>query len=51
MLERRMINKLLAMRLHGVVEGLKTQEQDSTIRELSLGNRFRCEVRNGILVG
>ena len=42
MLEQPMINKLLAMRLHGMAEALKTQEQDSTVRELSFLERLAC---------
>ena len=40
MLEQPMNEKLLAMRLHGMVEGLKTQEQDSASRELSFLDRL-----------
>jgi DNA replication protein DnaC len=40
MLEQPMINKLLAMRLHGMAEALKAQEQDSTVRELSFLERL-----------
>jgi DNA replication protein DnaC len=40
MLEQPMLNKMLAMRLHGMAEALKTQEQDSTIRELSFMERL-----------
>jgi DNA replication protein DnaC len=35
-----MIEKLLAMRLHGMVEGLKTQEQDAAARELAFLERL-----------
>jgi hypothetical protein len=35
MLKRPMIDKLLAMRLHGMAESLKAQEQDPAARELS----------------
>ena len=34
MLQQPMINKMLAMRLHGMAEALKTQEQDANTREL-----------------
>ena len=40
MLEQPMNEKLLAMRLHGMVEALKTQEQDSASRELSFLDRL-----------
>jgi DNA replication protein DnaC len=40
MLNQPMIEKLLAMRLHGIVEGVKTQEQDRTIGELSFLERL-----------
>src|SRR5271156_3881890 len=35
-----MIEKLLAMRLHGMAESLKTQEQDPSARELSFLERL-----------
>jgi DNA replication protein DnaC len=35
-----MMEKLLAMRLHGMVEGLKTQEQDAAARELPFLERL-----------
>jgi DNA replication protein DnaC len=40
MLEQPMKEKLLAMRLHGMVEALKAQEQDSAVRELSFLERL-----------
>ena len=40
MLKQPMIEKLAAMRLLGMVEALKTQEQDATARELSFLERF-----------
>ncbi len=40
MLKQPMIEKLLAMRLHGMAESLKTQEQDPTARELSFLERL-----------
>jgi DNA replication protein DnaC len=40
MLEQPMKEKLLAMRLHGMVEALKAQEQDSAARELSFLERL-----------
>src|SRR5258708_10198773 len=40
MLKQPMIEKLLAMRLHGMAESLKTQEQDPAARELSFLERF-----------
>ncbi len=40
MLNQPMIDKLLAMRLHGMVEALKAQEQDRTVHELSFLERF-----------
>jgi DNA replication protein DnaC len=40
MLEQPMREKLLAMRLHGMAEALKTQEQDSASRELSFLDRL-----------
>ena len=39
MLMQPMIEKLLAMRLHGMVEALKAQEQDQTVSELSFLER------------
>jgi len=36
MLQQPMIDKLLAMRLHGMAEALNTQEQDTAARELSV---------------
>ena len=40
MLNQPMIEKLLAMRLHGMVEALKAQEQDRAVNELSFLKRF-----------
>jgi len=40
MLQEPMLEKLLAMRLHGMVEGLKTQEQDPANRDLSFLERL-----------
>lgn len=40
MLQEPMMEKLLAMRLHGMVEGLKTQEQDPANRDLSFLERL-----------
>ena len=40
MLNQPMMEKLLAMRLQGMVEGLKTQEQDRAIHELSFLERL-----------
>ena len=40
MLKQPMIEKLAAMRLLGMVEALKTQEQDPSARELSFLERF-----------
>ena len=40
MLNQPMIEKLLAMRLQGMVEGLQTQEQDRAINELSFLERL-----------
>jgi hypothetical protein len=40
MLEQPMREKLLAMRLHGMAEALKTQEQDAASRELSFLDRL-----------
>ncbi|HEX6963299.1 MAG TPA: IS21-like element helper ATPase IstB [Lacipirellula sp.] len=40
MLEQPMMEKLLAMRLHGMVDALKAQEQDPTARELSFLERL-----------
>src|SRR5262249_41052042 len=39
MLNQPMIEKLLAMRLHGMVEALKSQEQDRSVGELSFLER------------
>jgi len=40
MLNQPMVEKLLAMRLHGMVEALKAQEQDRAVNELSFLERF-----------
>jgi hypothetical protein len=40
MLKQPMIEKLAVMRLPGMVEALKTQEQDPAARELSFSERF-----------
>ncbi|MBV8825201.1 MAG: IS21-like element helper ATPase IstB [Hyphomicrobiales bacterium] len=40
MLEQPMIEKLLAMRLHGMADALKAQEQDQAMRELSFLERL-----------
>jgi DNA replication protein DnaC len=40
MLQQPMMEKLLAMRLNGMAEALKAQEQDGTARELSFADRF-----------
>jgi DNA replication protein DnaC len=40
MLQEPMMEKLLAMRLHGMADGLKTQEQDPGTRELSFLERL-----------
>jgi len=40
MLEQPMLEKLLAMRLHGMADALKTQEQDPAIGELSFLERL-----------
>ncbi len=40
MLNQPMMEKLLAMRLHGMVEGLKTQAQDPAVHELSFLERL-----------
>src|SRR3984885_3468049 len=40
MLEQPMIEKLISMRLQGIVDALKTQEQDSGVRELSFVERL-----------
>ena len=40
MLKQPMIEKMLAMRLPGMVEALKTQEQDATSSELSFLERL-----------
>src|SRR5271169_2318765 len=40
MLEQPMIEKLLSMRLQGIADGLKAQEQDPGVRELSFVERL-----------
>lgn len=40
MLEQPMLEKLLALRLHGMAEALKTQQQDAAMRELSFLERL-----------
>lgn len=40
MLQEPMMQKLLAMRLHGMVDALKAQEQDTNVRELSFLERL-----------
>src|ERR1700686_5283198 len=40
MLKQPMVEKLLAMRLHGMAESLKTQEQDPAARELTFLERL-----------
>lgn len=40
MLEQPMIEKLLSMRLQGVADALKAQEQDAGVRELSFVERL-----------
>ena len=40
MLKQPMIEKLAAMRLHGMAEALKAQEQDPSARELSFLERL-----------
>jgi DNA replication protein DnaC len=40
MLNQPMLEKLLAMRLHGMVDALKAQEQDRTVNELSFLERL-----------
>ena len=40
MLQQPMINKMLAMRLHGMAEALKAQEQDTNVRDLSFLERL-----------
>jgi DNA replication protein DnaC len=44
MLKQPIIEKLLAMRLHGMAEALQSQEQDATIQELSLLERLGLRV-------
>src|SRR5215831_15898769 len=40
MLQEPMMQKLLAMRLHGIADALKAQEQDASTRELSFLERL-----------
>jgi hypothetical protein len=40
MLEQPMIERLLSMRLQGMADGLKAQEQDPAARELSFVERL-----------
>src|SRR5579872_5935749 len=40
MLEQPMINKLMTMRLHGMADARKVQEQDSAVRELAFLKRL-----------
>lgn len=40
MLNQPMMEKLLAMRLHGMIEGLKAQEQDQAVNELTFLERL-----------
>lgn len=40
MLQEPMIDKLLAMRLHGMADALKTQQQDPAVREPSFLDRL-----------
>jgi hypothetical protein len=40
MLQEPMIEKLMAMRLHGMADALKTQQQDPAARELSFLDRL-----------
>ena len=40
MLQEPMMEKLLAMRLHGMADALKAQQQDSATRELSFLDRL-----------
>ena len=40
MLQQPMMEKLIAMRLHGMAEGLRTQEQDPAAKELSFVERL-----------
>jgi hypothetical protein len=46
MLKQPMIEKLAAMRLLGMAEGLKAQEQDPSARELSSWNGSACSWTN-----
>ncbi len=40
MLQQPMMDKLIAMRLHGMVEAFKTQQQDAAANELSFAERL-----------
>ena len=42
MLQEPMMEKLTAMRLHGMVDALKAQEQDPAARELSFQKGLAC---------
>ena len=48
MLNQPMIEKLLAMRLHGMVEALKAQEQDRAVNELSFLERLALMIRSAM---
>ena len=42
MLQQPMMEKLIAMRLHGMAEALKAQQQDEAASELSFVERLAC---------
>ena len=46
MLQEPMIEKLMAMRLHGMADALKTQQQDPNARELSFLDRLAMLLTN-----
>ena len=48
MLQEPMMEKLLAMRLHGMADALKTQEQDPAARELSFLERLGATGRSPV---
>ena len=49
MLNQPLMEKLLAMRLQGMVEGPRAQEQDRAIHELSFLERLLCwSISNGV---
>jgi len=48
MLQEPMMQKLLAMRLHGMVDALKAQEQDTETRELSFLERLALAGRSPV---